>query len=1150
MRKIIAQIFFCALCLPVFAQSSLYVTTTGVGNGTKGNPTNLIAALSAATPGTVIKIATGTYNINNAIYLVSDVTLEGGFQAGAAWVKTSVPGATIINRTTSNPEGVANQQRLVAIYGINVSNFRLQDIRITTSNGNVSGESTYGIHLTNCSNYQIIRTQVLPGNAASGSVGMPGAGSLNGSPGVFGMNGRPDNNLSSVPGGNGGNGAGPGGAGGAGGVVSSGVNTGNGTNGVTSANARAGGGGGGGGAGGRENFDTRGGAGGNGGGVNGGAIQTGGGIGGAWGNPGQAGVNGMAGISGTAGTVGATGAAGSHIGGFYVPGTQGATGGDGTGGKGGTGGGGGGGQSCTFCIEGTGNGGGGGGGGGQGGVGGTGGRGGGSSYGIYLLTNGANGIINQSSVLAGVAGAGGNGGTGGNGGAGGMGGSGGTFGTTEVGRGGNGGAGGSGGSGGNGGGGSPGQSINVYLASGTALALNSSVFNLAAQPVITVEDKDATGISINFTHVSGSTTWDFGVGSTPQNPVGTNVATSFSTMGRKDIVAGTNTYLGFGNINKSAATGLHFDGVDDLIDCGSGASITNLGREGFTVEAWVNPTSVAATHTIVQKDGDYGFYILNGNLVAQIWNLGTANPSRRVVTGSGLIAANTWTHVTAKWDGTNATLYINGVADPASVVSGTASGSGNLLIGSFSILANYFNGTMDELRIWNRPLCVGEIQNNMSCNLNPAGQTGLVALYDFDEGIAYYDNTSNTTVPDASGNSNTGTLLNFALFNEVSNWLYGNASGICAPFIYTSLAGTTGGPTVTVSEVVDAAGTFYIEENCGLIARVIPSGATPVNGSITCKVTIDATVQTFNAEPYVQRHYDIEPAVNAANATATVTLYYTQTDFDNYNAVSGGFPDLPTGAGDAAGIANLRITQYHGIGTAPGNYSGSALAINPPDGNIVWDPLLSRWAVTIDVDGFSGFYVHTRTFGNFPLSAYQVNLSGSNKGNNNELKWNCSIDEPGIIFELERSKDGINFKPIHTITTSGTGIPHLIYAYTDQIGNNRPAYFYRIKMVLLSGETKFSSHLKINPAVKGFQVNVAPNPFTNNLLVTINSASAVQAHVSLINTNGQLIAHHRKTLGIGVNTISFADIADLSAGYYFLLVNTEDQKQTIQVIKK
>ncbi|MBO9205474.1 MULTISPECIES: FG-GAP-like repeat-containing protein [Niastella] len=147
-------------------------------------------------------------------------------------------------------------------------------------------------------------------------------------------------------------------------------------------------------------------------------------------------------------------------------------------------------------------------------------------------------------------------------------------------------------------------------------------------------------------------------------------------------------------------------------------------------------------------------------------------------------------------------------------------------------------------------------------------------------------------------------------------------------------------------------------------ARTVPSGANPVTGVIVDKTTIDATVNTFNGYPYVQRHYDIEPALNAATATATVTLYFTQQEFDNFNASAGHGLNLPTDPNDISNKANLRIYQYHGNSTVytPGSYSGAGMEINPDDTNIVWNSNAACWEVTCNVTGFSGFFVSSAGF--------------------------------------------------------------------------------------------------------------------------------------------------------------------------------------------
>ena len=105
--------------------------------------------------------------------------------------------------------------------------------------------------------------------------------------------------------------------------------------------------------------------------------------------------------------------------------------------------------------------------------------------------------------------------------------------------------------------------------------------------------------------------------------------------------------------------------------------------------------------------------------------------------------------------------------------------------------------------------------------------------------------------------------------------------------------------------------------NCGLLAMIQPSGSNPVTGIIKTKTTVDANVQSYGNKAFVQRHYDIEPLTNPSNSTATITLFYTQQDFNNYNAANGTDADLPTGPSDAIGKSNLLVSQYHGVGTAP-----------------------------------------------------------------------------------------------------------------------------------------------------------------------------------------------------------------------------------------
>ncbi|MCH2045415.1 MAG: hypothetical protein MK212_14960, partial [Saprospiraceae bacterium] len=155
---------------------NIYVNTTGLDNasGTQLDPTNLREALRRVQcNNAVIKMATGTYNIDTVVTLRSYVTIEGGFLETSLWTKTSLAGATTINRTALNPDGVGTvSPRLVMFEGNGATNFRIQDVTITTVDGSataVPGMCTYGIHLQNCSNYDITRVQIQAGNAEDGN---------------------------------------------------------------------------------------------------------------------------------------------------------------------------------------------------------------------------------------------------------------------------------------------------------------------------------------------------------------------------------------------------------------------------------------------------------------------------------------------------------------------------------------------------------------------------------------------------------------------------------------------------------------------------------------------------------------------------------------------------------------------------------------------------------------------------------------------------------------------------------------------------------------------------------------------------------------------------------------------------------------------
>jgi hypothetical protein len=140
-------------------------------------------------------------------------------------------------------------------------------------------------------------------------------------------------------------------------------------------------------------------------------------------------------------------------------------------------------------------------------------------------------------------------------------------------------------------------------------------------------------------------------------------------------------------------------------------------------------------------------------------------------TNFGLLSANTWYHLAATYDGSVLSAYKNGVLTSTVAVTGTlAAATGSLIIGKHPSVAHYWEGSIDEARVWNVARTCSEINQAMNTNI-PGNTPGLKAYYKFDEGVAVSTNTSITTVIDATPNANNAIASNFAMTGKSSNYV-------------------------------------------------------------------------------------------------------------------------------------------------------------------------------------------------------------------------------------------------------------------------------------------------------------------------------------------------------------------------------------------
>ena len=218
-------------------------------------------------------------------------------------------------------------------------------------------------------------------------------------------------------------------------------------------------------------------------------------------------------------------------------------------------------------------------------------------------------------------------------------------------------------------------------------------------------------------------------------------------------------------------TGLDFDGTDDYVDMPDGVYFDG----DFTIESWVYP----AIHNSHARLLDFGNGEADDNVYLSLSDGTTGQPKLVIYDGateSSLIAPvdlplDKWSHLAATLSGTSATIYIDG----EEVASGTISVPNNITrtscyVGRSNWAADgYTDGKIDELRIWNVARTQQEIQDHLFCQIT-VPPPSLQVYLPFENGQLAGTNTGTATTQDFSGNGNDGTLQNFALTGNSSNF--------------------------------------------------------------------------------------------------------------------------------------------------------------------------------------------------------------------------------------------------------------------------------------------------------------------------------------------------------------------------------------------
>jgi hypothetical protein len=192
---------------------------------------------------------------------------------------------------------------------------------------------------------------------------------------------------------------------------------------------------------------------------------------------------------------------------------------------------------------------------------------------------------------------------------------------------------------------------------------------------------------------------------------------------------------------------LNLDGEGDYVKVNNNVQ---LNPKQITVSVWVYPLDSEKENKYIITKGDswkiHHTRTFTRGAMGYMWNDATNKPVHY-----GILEPNQWHHVLMTYDGEYVRGYLDGELKESNRLGGDIRVSAyDLFIGRSTEPLAYFNGSLDEIKIWNYALNESEIEKEYERYI-----PGLIAYYPFE-----------SDANDSSGNENHGTLKGDAEISE------------------------------------------------------------------------------------------------------------------------------------------------------------------------------------------------------------------------------------------------------------------------------------------------------------------------------------------------------------------------------------------------